>query len=335
MSQSVIPVIDLSRAETDDRIQLARDIVHGLENIGFLYIENVKGLDFGMINKACKWFFGLSSDTKMKLARKPWKSENDNIYRGYFPVVEGEPSRKEGFEFARDVPPADAALAVNNWFYETSVWPEEDGTVPFKTFLKNMYEVYHDTSQEILKLVALGLGIEENGFEDLFSDKPCSTFRILHYPPWNGEPPKNAIIEDGKVLTTPDHMDSEILTLLHTFNYDGLEVVDPNGKWICVPPRENSLIMNIGVTLSRMTGGRLKATRHRVLDIGIDRFSNAFFFAPAYDGDVGLNFLSKFKDDGPEHIPEKFGPWLLHRMKHEQKYFEYRDLPEIDENWKS
>jgi hypothetical protein len=67
-----------------------------------------------------------------------------------------ESSRKEGFEFARDVHPDDTTVDPNNWFYEKSVWPDEDGTVCFKTFLKNMYETVHETSQEILRLTALG-----------------------------------------------------------------------------------------------------------------------------------------------------------------------------------
>ncbi|XP_076079052.1 isopenicillin N synthase-like [Mytilus galloprovincialis] len=330
MSELPIPVIDLSRAKTD-RTQLAKEVVHALENIGFLYIDNVKGIDFDKLFKICQWFFGLPIETKMDLTRKNFKSENHNLYRGYFPVVEGEPSRKEGFEFARDVPADDKTVSSNNWMYEKSVWPEENFTVAFKEFLQNMYEIVHETSQEILRLAALGLGIEEHAFEHLFSDKPCSTFRIMHYPPWEGTPPKNAIIEDGKVVTTPEHMDSDFLTLLHIFNYDGLEVLDMDGTWIAVPPRPNSLIMNIGVTFSRMMAGRFKATRHRVLDIGKDRFSVPFFLSPSFDSDIGVNFMSKFNSNGPEHVPEKFGPWLLHRIKHEIKYFEYRDLPEIED----
>jgi isopenicillin N synthase-like dioxygenase len=52
-----------------------------------------------------------------------------NIYRGYFPVVDGEPSHKEGFECARDVPPGDTSVSPKNWFYEKSVWPDEDTNI--------------------------------------------------------------------------------------------------------------------------------------------------------------------------------------------------------------
>lgn len=328
MSESPLPIIDMSKSRTS-RDSLAQEVVHALENIGFLYIDNIEGIDFHELDILCKWFFGLPYETKMKTARKNFNPQNRNVYRGYFPVVEGEPSRKEGFEIGRDVPTGDETVSPSNWMYESSVWPEEDEEVPFKHLMQKMYDKFHDTSQEILRLAAKGLGIQENAFESLFSDKPMSTFRIQHYPPWQKAPPDNAIIEDGKIVTTPEHMDSDFLTLLHIFDFHGLEVVGPDGNWIGVPPRPNSLIMNIGVTFSRMMGGRLKATRHRVIDIGIDRFSVPFFLSPSYDSDIGINFMSKYIPGGPDHVPERFGPFLLHRIKYEIKYFEYRDLPDI------
>jgi isopenicillin N synthase-like dioxygenase len=94
--------------------------------------------------------------------------------------------RKEGFEFARDIDPS---VAPDNWFYEQSVWPDEDGSFPFKEFLTETYDYMHETAMEILRLTAIGMGIDEHAFEPIFSDKPCSTFRIIHYPPWDGPPP--------------------------------------------------------------------------------------------------------------------------------------------------
>ena len=88
--------------------------------------------------------------------------------------------------------------------------------------------------------------------------------------------------------------------------------------------------MNIGDTFSRMLGGRFKATRHRVIDIGEDRYSVPFFLSPKFHGDIGVNFLSQYTQEGHSHVPERFGPWVLHTMKHKKKYFEYTDLPEIE-----
>ena len=321
-----LPLIDLART---DREALGKEVVSALENIGFLCIDNVKGLDFDKLLESCKWFFSQPLATKNALTRQHWNQDNPNVYRGYFPVVEGEPSRKEGYEFGRDIKPNDPTVKPGNWFYEPSVWPKEDGAFPFKEFMLESYEIMHKTGLEILRLAAIGLGIDENAFDEIFASKPCSTFRLMHYPPWVGAPPANARIEDGKVVTTPDHTDSNFLTLLCTFNYKGLEVVTGDGNWSQVEPRPNSLVMNIGDVFSRMMGGRFKATRHRVLDIGVDRYSVPFFLEPSYDGDIGENFMSKATGKGPEHTVEPYGPWMIQQVKYVKKYFEYKVLPEF------
>lgn len=319
----------MSKAYTD-RGEMAKLVVHGLENSGFLFIDNVDKLDYDGLFNACKWFFDKPIEYKKTVMRNFWNPENKNIYRGYFPVTEGEPSRKEGFEFARDIKENDPTVASNNWFYEKSPWPEEDGTFPFKSFLQSTYEILHDTALEILRLAALGLGIEESSFDEIFADRPCTTFRLMHYPPWNGEPPKSAYTEDGKIVITPAHTDTNFLTLLTRFNYGGLEVQDQSGAWVEVDPRPGSLVMNIGDTFSRMMGGRFKATRHRVIDIKQDRYAVPFFFTPSYDGDIGINFMSKATGEGPEHKVERYGPWVLDVIKYQKKYFEYRVLPDIE-----
>lgn len=326
MPKFELPIIDLART---DREALGKDVVNALENVGFLYIDNVKGLDFDKFLECCKWFFGLPTEKKEAIMRNHWKKENKNVYRGYFPVVEGEPSRKEGFECGRDIKPNDPNVKPGNWFYEPSPFPEEDGKFPFKQFMLESYEVMHKTAMEILRLASMGLGIDEKSFEDIFAERPLSTLRLMHYPPWVGAPPQNALIEDEKVVTTPDHTDSNFLTLLYTFDFKGLEVVTADGNWAEVEPRPKSLVMNIGDVFSRMMGGRFKATRHRVIDIGVDRFSVPFFLEPSYDGDIGENFMSKATGKGPEHTVEPYGPWLLQQVKYIKKYFEYKVLPEF------
>nr|XP_034322081.1 2-oxoglutarate-dependent dioxygenase citB isoform X1 [Crassostrea gigas] len=324
-----LPIVDMSKTESD-RAGLAKIVVDALENIGFLFIDNVEGLDFDRLFQACQWFFSLPPEKKRKLCRKNWVPENPNIYRGYFPVVEGEPSRKEGFEFGRAVSPDDVQVSPENWYYETCPWPEEDGKFPFKEYMTSMYEVMHELAMEILRLTALGLGLPEGAFTYLFDDKPCSTYRILHYPPWNGPPPSNARIEDGKILTTPDHSDSNFLTLLATFNYKGLEIVNSEGNWVAVEPRPKSLVMNIGDLFDRMTGGnKFRATRHRVLDIGVDRFSVPFFLEPSYFSDVGVNLIKKYIGE-ESHEPEKYGCYMIRVAKYERKYFEYKVLPDFE-----
>lgn len=329
LEESQLPIVDLEKAKTHPK-EVAEVVVHGLEKIGFLFIDNAEGIDQDKLLRCCKWFFGQPLEYKKTIMRNFWNPENKNIYRGYFPVVEGEPSRKEGFDSARDVPPNDPEVSPKNWMYENTPWPEEDGSFPFKQTMRDAYEAFHKVAIRVLQLTAIGMGLREDTFDELFMNKPLTTHRIQHYPPWDGAPPKNAMIEDGKIVTTPVHTDSNFLTLLLTFGFKGLEVMMPDETWVEIKPRPNSIIMNIGDVFSRMLGGKVKATRHRVLDIGIDRYSMPFFFTPHYNADIGINFLSKVTGQGPDHVPERYGPWVVHLIKHVKKYFEYRVLPEIE-----
>ena len=74
--------------------------------------------------------------------------------------------------------------------------------------------------------------------EILISHRP-----YVHY----AQPPVNAYAEDGRLMTTPDHADTTAITLLHTFGYEGLELLDQGGTWRPVPCRPNGFVMNIGV----------------------------------------------------------------------------------------
>ena len=49
--------------------------------------------------------------------------------------------------------------------------------------------------------------------------------------------------------------------------------------------------MNIGETLSKISGYKIKATRHRVLDIGVERYSSPFFMEPKHSARIGEGIL--------------------------------------------
>ena len=62
----------------------------------------------------------------------------------------------------------------------------------------------------------------------------------------------------------------------------GLQVQLTNGEWFPVAPRCGSVVVNLGKMLAESTGWRVKATPHRVMDLGTDRYSVPFFFEPGY-----------------------------------------------------
>ena len=73
---------------------------------------------------------------------------------------------------------------------------------------------------DLLRLISTGLGLIEQYFDPLF-EKTISTLR-LSGPGF--QIPDNAYGTDGKLLSTAQHRDTSVLTLLTTFDHEGLQV---------------------------------------------------------------------------------------------------------------
>ena len=155
-------------------------------------------------------------------------------YRGYFGVNKVGSSYKEAFEMGRDLPAGDPELLSGYPITENSIWPQpddgEDATPyeEFRTFMNDYHEVLVKTCTEFLRLICLGLGLNETFFESLYSPRTVSTLRFINYPVHDFDLPKDAFDSDGKLVSTARHTDTSIVTLLCTFDYEGLQVSDKN-----------------------------------------------------------------------------------------------------------
>ena len=140
-----------------------------------------------------------------------------------------------------------------------------------------------------------------------------TTFRISHYLPRSSK-----VVDSGKLspddlrLTTPIHTDSGFLTLLSTFGYPGLQVEVGEGVYKSVRPVLNTMAVNLGDMLSRISDGQLKATKHRVLDIGVERFSSPYFLEPRYSALIPSSIAHL--DSASEATEEEsvyYGHWVI------------------------
>jgi isopenicillin N synthase-like dioxygenase len=61
------------------------------------------------------------------------------------------------------------------------------------------------------------------------------------------------------------HHDAGFLTVLCQHRVGGLQVLNPDGRWIDVPLVPGALVVNLGENLQSMTGNYLVATTHRVI----------------------------------------------------------------------
>ena len=73
----------------------------------------------------------------------------------------------------------------------------------------------------------------------------------------------------------------------------------------------------------------MKATKHRVVDIGVIRYSSAFFAEPKYSAVIPTNMLVPDEEQTEPAI--KFGPWFIRRLVN--KYVEWKgfDLSQIED----
>ncbi len=111
-------------------------------------------------------------------------------------------------------------------------------------------------------------------------------------------------------LMTKEHTDSGFVTLLWQDGTGGLQARDASGAWIDVPPAEGALVVNFGQLLSDWTGGRIKATEHRVHGGLAERFSVPFFFEPAVDAKITALF--DLQPDWPGDLV--YGDYLWSRI---------------------
>jgi len=72
-------------------------------------------------------------------------------------------------------------------------------------------------------------------------------------------------------------------------------------------------VVNLGSTFMRVTNFEMKATMHRVLDIGVERFSSPFFLRPKYTATIPSNMIAP--EEEATEPPIVFGPWLIENLK--------------------
>lgn len=198
------------------------------------------------------------------------------------------PDFKESYEMGRE---DDNVL--------TNIWLPEPTLPGFRAFFNGFYWKCRAVELEILRALALGMGLAENFFE-YFHSKADNQTRILHYP---------AIEEDVLLKGTKKrinaHTDFGTITLVFQDEVGGLEVEDPHRKGIFNPAPFilGTVVVNIGDLLMRWSNDILKSTMHRVQAPQMKtlggmtpaRYSIPYFCAPD-------------KDKLIECLPGCFGP---------------------------
>ncbi len=165
--------------------------------------------------------------------------------------------------------------------------------------------------------LARGLGLRPDYFDDSFG-RGLSTLRLIRYPPRDAaelaavQDPAVWVEFDGtrRYLVGAPHTDSGFVTLLAQDGVAGLQARSRDGQWVDVPPLEGTLVVNFGQVLEQWSAGRIRATEHRVLGSGRERFSIPFFYEARADATIAPLPL-----DRPDlFTPFEYGDFLWKRM---------------------
>lgn len=145
---------------------------------------------------------------------------------------------------------------------EPNVWPDE-ADFSARPSLERLYMELQSLASKLLSLLACSLGKPENFFAPYLEDS-LSTLRLLHYPVVESTASGSSASSSEVKLSCTAHTDSGILTLLHQDPTGGLEVRNSSGQWVPAPYVPESLVVNIGDLMAKVSGGRFVATMHRV-----------------------------------------------------------------------
>ncbi|HUS55459.1 MAG TPA: 2OG-Fe(II) oxygenase family protein [Thermohalobaculum sp.] len=299
----VIPIADILAGNADAAL------VEGGKQSGFLTISGVDAaLGLAQARAGLLGFFAQDEAGRGQMLRHKYDPSRSNVYRGYFPCEPEKGALIEGVDIGPDVTDPARCGDGSDPLTEPTPMPSLPG---WRTAAATYYTAMEGLGRALVAGLLRGLGADPEPGVRLF-DGSISTLRMLHYP----QRPAGSMPDDRRIETpagqrwimTGSHTDSGFVTLLWQDGTGGLQAQGPDGGWIDVPPAEGGLVVNFGQMLGEWTGGRIKATPHRVLGGTAERYSVPFFFEPAVDAVVAPLF--------PENQGETFvyGDFLWSRM---------------------
>jgi isopenicillin N synthase-like dioxygenase len=291
----MIPTIDVSElfvgAGADCRTT-DQKICAAAYDVGFMTITGIPFRDAigPAVRDSLIRLFRLPAAEQRKLWKKNFAPENPNLYRGWFPLESGAPRSRQGFDIGPDLVRTLPEDGRGDLLYEPSAFPPEEWIPGWREDAARYYLAMTKVGRALLASISRGIGISEHIFEDAFRDG-ISTLRLVHYPKRESNHPLSPelapyFIEsrgEPAEIVCGGHFDTGLVTILAQCGVAGLEAQAPDGEWIDIPPTAEGFVVNFGGLLARWTGGQIRATKHRVLSSGEERFSIPFFFEPRPD----------------------------------------------------
>jgi isopenicillin N synthase-like dioxygenase len=285
----------------DARQAFSRALMMGLQDYGFVVLSG-HDIPVSLLDAAY-------TQAEALFARpREWKMGHAGGMRGYTPFGTEHAKNtsvadlKEFWQVGPDVRPPGEDGAV----FPDNIWP--DDTPGFNAVYRDLFARLATTGRKVLEALTPELDLPRWWFADKVDQGP-SLLRILHYPPI----PPDA---DSRAVRSAAHEDINFLTLMPAAKGAGLELLDRDGKWLPIIADPETLIVDSGDMLARLTNDVIPATTHRVVNPtgpNVSRYSMPFFFHP--NNSMPLACLPSCVGKGKRYPDITAGEFLAERLR--------------------
>uniref|UniRef100_A0A0D9XPX3 1-aminocyclopropane-1-carboxylate oxidase n=1 Tax=Leersia perrieri TaxID=77586 RepID=A0A0D9XPX3_9ORYZ len=299
----VVPVIDFSKLDGDERAATLAEIAAGFEEWGFFQLVNTGIPDelLERVKKVCNDIYKLREDgfkesnpTVKALARLV-DQEDEGLTMKKIEGMDWE----DVFTLQDDLP-----------------WPSNPPA--FKETMMEYRRELKKLAEKLLGVMEELLGLEEGHIRKAFTNdgdfEPFYGTKVSHYPPC----PRPELVDGLRAHTDA----GGLILLFQDDRFGGLQMLrndgGHDGRWVDVQPVENAIVVNTGDQIEVLSNGRFKSAWHRILATrdgnrrSIASFYNPSLMAniapaiPAVSGEAAAYPSFKFGDYMEVYVKQKF-----------------------------
>jgi isopenicillin N synthase-like dioxygenase len=302
-----VPQLDISSIWKDDIIELERlanEVKKIFTTVGFAYLINHQ-ISTDAIYAASRQFHALPLEVKMRI-------KQNKFFRGYFPLEPQSGTKKtnqnDAFVIAYEVPIDHPDYVNGVYLAGPNQWPELDDLPNFKETVIGYRDTMLKLANRLVTVFSIAMGLGPYGLEEFFIN-PTYVLRLQRYPVQPTQIPE-------KQYGLAPHTDYGLFTILSQSDTDGLEIKCQNGEWLSAPFIPDTLVLNSGDALKRLTNDTFKSNLHRVVNrANRERYSIPFFYEPDMHStlEVMPNYINK--DCPAKYSPIEYGDYVVSRLQ--------------------
>ncbi|PWA69194.1 2-oxoglutarate (2OG) and Fe(II)-dependent oxygenase superfamily protein [Artemisia annua] len=288
---SRLPTIDFSNVNKQNRDSVwdstKTQVFEALQEFG-CFEASFNGISHDLRNSvfsSLKELFDLPLETKVR-------NFTEKLYNGYIGL-------------AKQVPIFESMGIEDPQSFANLMWP--NGNDEFSKCIKIYSDKLTELDEIVRTMVLESLNLEK--YMDEHMELTSYITRVMKYRVPQKDEPNAGLLS---------HADKNIVTILHEFGVEGLEVQTKDGEWFKVKLSANSFVVMVGEAFKVLTNGRLRPAVHRVVMSGDeDRFSIGVFSVPKDEKTI----------KAPEEMVDEDHPLLFKPFVYEE-FFKFFRLEE-------